>query len=64
MGLHLGSLDGHRLIGHEGGIFGFSTIMETYPDDGFTTIVLANTNGGAGPLELEVSRILLSMPKP
>lgn len=60
MGLHLGSLDGHRLIGHEGGIFGFNTIIETYPDDGFTTIVLANTNGGAGPLEMEVSRILLS----
>jgi D-alanyl-D-alanine carboxypeptidase len=64
MGLHLGSLDGHRLIGHEGGIFGFNTIVETYPDDGFTTIVLANTNGGAGPLEMEVSRILLSMSKP
>jgi D-alanyl-D-alanine carboxypeptidase len=62
MGLHLGTLDGHRLIGHEGGIFGFSTIMETYPDDGFSTIVLANTSGVAGRLEMEVSRILLSTP--
>jgi hypothetical protein len=62
MGLHLGSLDGHKFIGHEGGIFGFSTMMETYPDDGFTTIVLANTGGAAGRLQMEVSRILLSTP--
>jgi D-alanyl-D-alanine carboxypeptidase len=60
MGLHTGSLDGHRHIGHEGGIFGFSTIMETYPDAGFTTIVLANASGAAGRLEMEVSRILLA----
>jgi CubicO group peptidase (beta-lactamase class C family) len=62
MGLHLGSLDGHRFIGHEGGIFGFSTMMEVYPDDGLTTIVLANTNGVAGRLQTEIARILLATP--
>ena len=58
MGLHTGTLDGHRFMGHEGGIFGFSTIMENYLDDGFMLIILANTEGAAGRLEMELARIL------
>ena len=58
MGLHTGTLDGHRFIGHEGGIFGFSTIMENYLDEGFMLIILANTEGAAGRLEMEAARIL------
>ena len=64
MGLHTGSVDGHRLVGHEGGIFGFNTMMENYVDDGFTLIVLANTEGGAGYLEVEIARILFAAAKP
>lgn len=58
MGLHTGTLDGHPFMGHEGGIFGFSTIMENYRDDGFMLIILANTEGAAGRLEMETARIL------
>lgn len=58
MGLHTGTLDGHAFMGHEGGIFGFSTIMENYRDDGFMLIILANTEGAAGRLEMETARIL------
>lgn len=58
MGLHTGALDDHRFIGHEGGIFGFSTIIERYVDDDFTLIVLANTPRAAGLLEMETARIL------
>jgi len=58
MGLHTGTLDGHAFMGHEGGIFGFSTIMENYRDDGFMLIILANTEGAAGRLEMETARIM------
>ncbi len=64
MGLHTGTVDGHRLMGHEGGIFGFNTMMENYVDDGFMLIVLANTEGGAGFLEVEIARILFAAQKP
>lgn len=64
MGLHTGTVDGHRLMGHEGGIFGFNTMMENYIDDGFMLIVLANTEGGAGFLEVEIGRILFAAQQP
>ena len=60
MGLHTGTLDGHRFMGHEGGIFGFSTIIENYLDDGFMLIILSNTEGGAGLLEMNTARILFA----
>ena len=42
-GLFLGILDGHVTVGHGGAIFGFNTWMETFPDDGVTMLVMANT---------------------
>ena len=63
MGLHTGTLDGHRFMGHEGGIFGFSTIIENYPDDGFMLIIFANTEGGAGQLEMDTARLLFATDK-
>ena len=62
MGLHTGTLDGHHFMGHEGGIFGFSSIVENYLDDGFMLIILSNTEGGAGRLEMETARILFPAP--
>lgn len=62
MGLHTGTLDNHRFMGHEGGIFGFSTIVENYLDDGFMLIILSNTEGGAGRMEMETARILFPAP--
>jgi len=58
MGLHTGTLDGHAFMGHEGGIFGFSTIMENYRDDGFMLIILSNAEGAAGLLEMQTARIM------
>jgi D-alanyl-D-alanine carboxypeptidase len=63
MGLHTGTLDGHRFMGHEGGIFGFSTIIENYLDDGFMLIIFANTEGGAGQLEMDTARLLFAIDK-
>jgi hypothetical protein len=45
-------------MGHEGGIFGLSTIVERYLDDDFSLIVLANTPRTAGLLEMQAARIL------
>jgi CubicO group peptidase (beta-lactamase class C family) len=58
MGLHTGTLDGHAFMGHEGGIFGFSTIIENYRDDGFMLIILSNAEGAAGLLEMQTARIM------
>ena len=34
--------DGHKEIGHGGGIHGFSTAIKRYPDDGVCVVVLSN----------------------
>jgi CubicO group peptidase (beta-lactamase class C family) len=39
--------DGHKLITHGGGIEGFNTSLNFYPDDKLIVIVLGNLNGGA-----------------
>lgn len=59
MGLHTGSLDGHRFIGHDGSVFGFDNVVENFSDDRFVLIVLTNTDEAAPALEREIARILL-----
>ena len=46
-GLSIRTVDGHKLITHDGGIEGFNTSLNYYPDDKLTVIVLGNLNGGA-----------------
>jgi CubicO group peptidase (beta-lactamase class C family) len=46
-GLGVTTRDGHTLISHGGGIEGFNTELDYYPDDKLTVIVLGNVNGGA-----------------
>lgn len=58
-GLHHYTLNGHRVIGHNGSLPGFDAVMNAYPDDRITIIVLANTNGIAGDLESKVADIML-----
>jgi CubicO group peptidase (beta-lactamase class C family) len=61
LGLRIGTLDGHREIGHEGDILGFNAVLDTYPDDdGLTVVVLANTPGGAYELEKQIAAIFLT----
>jgi CubicO group peptidase (beta-lactamase class C family) len=38
---------GHKIIDHNGGIEGFNTILQYYPESKLTIIVLANLNGQA-----------------
>jgi D-alanyl-D-alanine carboxypeptidase len=50
-GWSIGKVAGHRLIGHGGGIPGFSTQLSRFVDDNLTVIVLTNAdNGNAGAI--------------
>ena len=57
-GLDHHSENGRRIIGHDGSISGFDSVMQTYVDEGLTIIVLTNTNGAAHPLEAKIAKIL------
>jgi CubicO group peptidase (beta-lactamase class C family) len=46
-GLSVRSVNGHKLVTHNGGIEGFNTSLNYYPDDKLTVIVLGNLTGGA-----------------
>jgi D-alanyl-D-alanine carboxypeptidase len=60
-GWFLGTVNGHRNIGHSGITSGFSAANENFPDDGITIIILSNTDEGtfAGNLANEMARHLL-----
>ncbi|WP_419252000.1 serine hydrolase domain-containing protein [Caulobacter sp. ErkDOM-YI] len=58
-GLDHYTIDGHRVVGHNGSLPGFDAVMNVYPDDDTTIIVLTNTGGAAGQLESQVSRLVL-----
>jgi CubicO group peptidase (beta-lactamase class C family) len=45
-GVIIRTVDGHKLITHGGGIEGFNTSLNYYPDDKLTVIVLGNLTGG------------------
>jgi CubicO group peptidase (beta-lactamase class C family) len=46
-GVVIRTVDGHKLITHGGGIEGFNTSLNYYPDDKLTVIILGNLTGGA-----------------
>ena len=46
-GLMVKTVNGHRKIGHGGGIEGFNTELDYYPDDKLRVVVLGNLNGSA-----------------
>jgi D-alanyl-D-alanine carboxypeptidase len=64
-GLLTGSLNGHRLIGHGGGINGFATYLGYYPQDTLTVVVLTNTeSGNPDAVARSLSRRALGIPEP
>ena len=42
LGFILGSLDGHRLIGHGGAIYGFATSLDVLPEDKLGVVVITS----------------------
>jgi CubicO group peptidase (beta-lactamase class C family) len=52
-GLAVETTAGHKVIAHGGGIEGFNTQLEYYPEDKLTVVVLRNVTGpGPGPQEI------------
>jgi len=63
-GTRLGSLAGHRVLGHTGGGGGFRTVLENFPDDHLTIVVLVNTEGGpAVSIAAAIARAALRIPE-
>jgi CubicO group peptidase (beta-lactamase class C family) len=66
LGTRIGLLDGHRVFGHTGGGGGFNAVLETFPDDHLTIVVLMNSRSGAGPslaLGAAIARTMLGLPE-
>lgn len=59
-GLQMSMFHGHRTVSHSGGIPGFNSMMEYFPDDKLTVIVLANTRNGAWQLEEGIAAYILA----
>jgi CubicO group peptidase (beta-lactamase class C family) len=51
-GLAVETAGGHKMIGHGGGIEGFNTELDYYPEDKLTVVVLENVNGAVSPAEI------------
>jgi D-alanyl-D-alanine carboxypeptidase len=62
-GWGIADLHGHRLITHAGGINGFVSEFERYPDDKLTVIVLSNYAGApVGEIGTDLAAIYLDIP--
>jgi CubicO group peptidase (beta-lactamase class C family)/D-alanyl-D-alanine dipeptidase len=40
IGFGLDTLEGHRVVGHSGAVYGYATNLSVFPDDGFAVIVM------------------------
>src|ERR1041385_8698928 len=69
LGTLLGSLDGHRVLGHSGGESrgGFRPLLESFPDDHLTIVILMNMGDAASPSPVavapEIARAALGLAK-
>jgi D-alanyl-D-alanine carboxypeptidase len=69
LGTRLGSLDGHRVLGHYGGEGrgGFRPLLESFPDDHLTIVILMNMGDAASPSPVavapEIARAALGLKK-
>ena len=62
-GLAPDTVGGHRAIGHGGGINGFISEEEYYPDDSLTVVVLANTAPApSAAIARNAARLVLGLP--
>jgi len=62
-GLFVSTHDGHKRITHGGGIEGFNTSLNFYPDDKVVVIALGNLNGGApDQIAASLGKVALGLP--
>jgi CubicO group peptidase (beta-lactamase class C family) len=64
LGTRLGDLQGNRVFGHTGSGGGFNNVLEYYPDEDLTIVVLMNSNTGVSALKVagKIARAALSIP--
>jgi D-alanyl-D-alanine dipeptidase len=63
IGFSRGSLDGHRMVGHDGQIYGFATSLEALPDDQLGAVAVTTmdcSNGVTDRLVREALRLMLA----
>jgi D-alanyl-D-alanine carboxypeptidase len=66
LGTRLGSLEGHRVLGHTGSGGGFAAALASFPDDHVTVAVLINTEVGANValrLATSIARSMIGLPE-
>jgi len=67
LGTRLGSLDGHRMLGHTGSGGGFRNVFESFPDDHLTIVILVNMGDAESPspvtIAAEIARAALGLAK-
>ena len=65
LGTRLGSLQGHRVYGNSGNRAGYAAILQRFPDDDLTIVVLTNTEGArltAWDVASRLARAALALP--
>jgi hypothetical protein len=63
LGTRLGSLSGHRMVGHTGNGGGFRSVLLFLPEDDLTIVVLTNTDAGSPTkLAVRIARTVLQLP--
>jgi CubicO group peptidase (beta-lactamase class C family)/D-alanyl-D-alanine dipeptidase len=63
LGFVVGALDGHRMVGHGGAIYGFATTLDVLPDDKLGVVVTATkdvANTVTDQIAAEVLRLVLA----
>jgi CubicO group peptidase (beta-lactamase class C family) len=61
-GWEIDTLNGKRTIGHNGGIFGFTSDFLRIPSDDVCIILLCNEGGNLGPISNGLANILYGLP--
>jgi hypothetical protein len=64
LGTRRGELQGHRIFGHTGSGGGFNNVLEYYPDDDLTIVVLTNSEASITALNIagRIARAVLAIP--
>lgn len=57
-GIRMGELSGHRFYTHSGNIGGFSSFVQTFPDERITIALLTNTGQGLAGLNYKIAELL------
>src|SRR6478735_12296654 len=64
MGISVADIGGRHAIAHGGGISGFLSEVEYYPDDDLVVVVLLNTAGPVAPRDIAKQIVDQVLPKP